>query len=109
MTVDIEAEEYEVESVDLLGDLTLQSVEVARNQLVAALKNNPRLSVRLESDALVDLAGVQLLEAVRKSAAAAGGDVGLTDAATGGLLETLGRGGFLQSPQQRQFWLKEEA
>ncbi len=100
--------DYGERAVELLFDLTLQSVVAAREALIAEVKHNSRLLIRLHPEAVVDLAGVQLLEAARKSASAVGGEVALADPAAGGLRETLSRGGFLESPQQRQFWLKQE-
>ena len=60
-----------------------------------------------DPDAVVDLTFVQMIEAGRKTAGAAGRGFRLATAASGALLETLGRGGFLESPGDRDFWLSE--
>ncbi len=91
-----------------LGDLILQGVAVAHEQLLQAARSGADLMVRLEPGALADLAGVQLLQAGRRWAEANGRGFALAEPAAGGLLETLRRGGFLQTAEQRRFWLKQE-
>lgn len=94
--------------VELQGDVTLQTVGAVHKDLLKAAEGSARLVIQLQPDAAVDLTGVQLLEAARRWADAAGGAVALAKAAENGLLETLRRGGFLHTPEQRRFWLKEE-
>ena len=93
-------------SLALSGDLTLRAAAEVRDSLLAALEESARVALDIDPEAAADLTLVQLIEAGRRSAAEAGGDITLQQPAAGGLLETLTRGGFLDTPAQRQFWLK---
>ena len=90
------------------GPVNLQTVDALRDRLLETIQAGPRLELRLPTDAPVDLTGIQLLEAARRSATAAGGELRLAVAAEGEWLATLQRGGFLQTPEQCRFWLKDE-
>lgn len=93
--------------VQLSGELTLQAIGDAHRDLLEAARSAAAMLIRVPADATVDLAGVQLLDAARRSARS-DLTVALAEPAEGGLLETLRRGGFLQTADQRRFWLKEE-
>lgn len=93
--------------VALTGELTLKTIGAAHLLLLDALKANSNVTAVVDEAAVVDLSLAQLLEAARRSAADAGGSFNLTAPATGGLLETLRRGGFLEAADQRSFWLKD--
>jgi hypothetical protein len=72
-----------------------------------ALGGGGRTTVTVSADAVIDLTLVQLLESGRRAAAEGGGRLMLAEPATNALAETLRRGGFLQTVEQRAFWLLE--
>src|ERR1700761_5188508 len=92
-------------SIDLTGDLSIRGVEDAHALLVDAFKHDGDMVVSIAPDAAVDLTFVQMMEAGRKTGVASGRAFRLAAPASGALLETLGRGGFLESPGDRDFWL----
>ena len=92
-------------SLELTGDLSIRGIDAAHAQLSDAFRQDGDVLVSVAADAIVDLTFVQMIEAGRKSAGAAGRDFRVATAASGALLETLGRGGFLESPGDRDFWL----
>lgn len=93
--------------VEFSGDLTIRAIAGAQESLVRALGEGSRVVASVAEDAAVDLTFVQLIEAARRAATAAGGEVALAGPATGPLLETLRRGGFLEAADSREFWLME--
>lgn len=93
-------------SVQLAGDLTIRGIADAHGQLLDALRSDLALSICVATDALVDLTLVQLIESARRSAEEAGGALVMEAPAQDALLQTLDRGGFLQTPDQRSFWLQ---
>jgi hypothetical protein len=94
--------------IELPAEITLGTVAAAHRSLVDALDATARVTARLATDAVIDLAGVQLLIAARRAAGDRGGVFELEGAAENELLATLRRGGFLATADQRAFWLKEE-
>jgi hypothetical protein len=93
--------------VELSGDLTLRAIGGAHQQLRDALAAHPQVAVAVDPAATVDLTLVQLLESARRSADEQGRGFELAAPASGGLLETLTRGGFVETANQRAFWLKD--
>ena len=94
-------------TVDLTGELTLRTVAAAHADLAAALEAHDEVTARVDAEATVDLAFVQLIESARRTAAEAGRGSALAAPAQGALLETLRRGGFVESAGQREFWLHQ--
>jgi hypothetical protein len=92
-------------SVELVGDLSIRGIDAAHQLLVGAFKVDGDLTVSIAGDAIADLTLVQLLQAGRRTASETGRLFRLARPACGALLETLGRGGFLESPADREFWL----
>jgi hypothetical protein len=92
-------------SLELAGDLSIRGIDAAHGLLVNAFGEDGDVLVSIAADAAVDLTLVQMVEAGRKTARDAGRGFGLATPASGALLETLGRGGFLESPGDRDFWL----
>lgn len=93
--------------VELTGDLTLRTIASAHRQLSDALSAHPVVAASVDPAATCDLTLVQLLESARRSAAEQGRGFALAAPAAGGLLETLTRGGFVETADQRAFWLKD--
>ena len=94
--------------VEFAGELTLRTIADAHARLQAAFEAGSAVTARIEADATVDLSFVQLIESARRSARDAGGDFTLAAPAEQGLLETLRRGGFVQTESQRAFWLQQQ-
>lgn len=95
--------------IRLDGLLTVASAEEIRDRLVEAVAQGRDVVVECTGAESCDLSFVQLLVAARKSAAAIGVELSLASPATGALLETLRRGGLLESAAERRFWVKEQA
>ncbi|MBS0411232.1 MAG: STAS domain-containing protein [Proteobacteria bacterium] len=96
----------DIATVDFVGDLTIRGVAAAHAQLRDALANGGAV-VRIDPDASVDLTFVQIIESGRRSARETGAGLTLAAPAQGALLETLTRGGFVERPDQRAFWLDQ--
>ena len=94
-------------TVDLAGELTLGTIAEAHAKLRDALDAHPAVSARIDAEARVDLSFVQLIESARRSARDAGASFVLAAPAQGALLETLRRGGFVETAKQRAFWLEQ--
>ena len=92
-------------SVELVGDLSIRGIDTAHGLLVDAFKDDGDLVVSIAGDAIADLTLVQVLQASRRTASETGRAFRLAAPASGALLEVLGRGGFLESPSDRDFWL----
>jgi hypothetical protein len=92
--------------VEFSGAQTLRQIQEARSRLQGALAKGSELDLKLTKVADADLSFVQLVEAARAAAAAAGGRLALTSPAQGRLLEVLELGGFLSSadPTRAAFW-----
>ena len=99
--------ESETLTVELAGELTIRSITELRERLLEALRTGRAVVARIADDAATDLTFVQLIEATRRSAQAAGQAFALAGPATGPLLETLRRAGMLSAaaPAQTEFWL----
>ncbi len=97
--------ETEILKVELEGELTIRSITELRERLLEALKSGRAVVAKIADDAVADLTFVQLIEAARRSAQAAGQAFALAGPATGPLLETLRRAGLLSAPTQTEFWL----
>ncbi|MDB5430372.1 MAG: sulfate transporter/antisigma-factor antagonist [Caulobacter sp.] len=93
--------------VELSGELTIRTVTDAHAQLRDALDAHPAVTARIDAGSAVDLSFVQLIESARRTASETGRVFALAAPATDGLLETLHRGGFAQTADQRAFWLHQ--
>ena len=91
--------------VRLHGPLNLQTITAAHTALSETLGNHAQVTVALDAPEDVDLTLVQLLLSARRTALERGGSLDLAGPAEGGLLEILRRGGFVETPDQRAFWL----
>jgi ABC-type transporter Mla MlaB component len=91
--------------IRLSGALNLNTIAPTHKILSEALQGCSRVAVELESGDDIDLTLVQLLIAARRTAEAEEGSFALTRPADGALLQMLRRGGFVETAQQRAFWL----
>ncbi|CAN7396040.1 STAS domain-containing protein [Phenylobacterium sp. LjRoot225] len=96
-----------VATIEFVGELTIRTVASCRERLVESLSASPTVQALVAADATVDLTFVQLLESARRTAREAGAAFALAEPATGQLRETLERGGFLASADDRNFWLMQ--
>lgn len=96
-------------SIELSGELTIRSINDIRMRMIHALDGHAQVTAKIAADAVVDLTFVQLMESARRSAREGGKDLCLAAPASGLLLETLQRGGFLTGDDaaRRDFWLME--
>lgn len=99
----------EAYAVELSGELTIRTITEVRGRVLEALRAHRSVVAQVANDAVADLSFVQLIEAARRSAEAAGQAFALGAPATGTLLETLRRGGFLSEADgaRNEFWLMQ--
>ena len=93
--------------VGIAGPADIRNVAELHRELLQTLQRSNAIQLRLDSDADVDLAFVQLVEAVRRFAVASGKTVSVSAPAAAGLREILQRGGFLAAAGDRAFWLHQ--
>jgi anti-anti-sigma regulatory factor len=89
----------------LSGAIDVRSIEEAFGKIKQAY-GPAGLEIDLSGVADIDLTFVQLIEAARRGAAEAGTALRLSQPASGYVLETLQRGGFLSNPPDERtlFW-----
>jgi hypothetical protein len=92
--------------VPLSGELNIRTIAAAHAELIEAFKIHQEVVGAIDPASSVDLTLVQLIESARRTARSIDGSFTLAAPAEGGLLETLRRGGFLETAEQREFWLK---
>jgi hypothetical protein len=88
--------------------VNIQTIPQARGRLLTALASNAKVVGDIDQLGEVDLTLVQLLDSARRTALDAGGMFVLAAPAQGELLDLLRRGGFIETAQQRAFWLLSE-
>jgi len=98
--------EAEPATIILSDDISISTIGEAHAKFVQAFGIHNQVIGSVDAAASVDLSGVQLIESARRTALAAGGTFVLAVPAAGDLFETLRRGGFLATRDQRAFWLK---
>lgn len=96
-----------VATIEFVGELTIRTVSVSRERLLEALSGPTTVQAHIAADATVDLTFVQLLESARRTAREAGSAFALAEPAAGQLRETLERGGFLATADDKSFWLMQ--
>lgn len=92
-------------TVGLSGLTTLRTITTAHEKLLSALtRTGGRVIIDVGENNDVDLSFVQLLLSAYRTAAQTNTDLTLSSPASGALLKTLTRGGFLHPPMNT-FWL----
>ncbi len=81
--------------LDFFGDLTIGAIGAVHAELSQALSKDTAIIIAVDAAADTDLTFVQLIEAARREAERKGSTFRLAEPASGSLLETLDRGGFL--------------
>ncbi len=90
-------------------NLTLRTVTATHQGLMEFMKTSNHTVLEFSPDSQIDISLLQLLEAARVYAATGGRTVELAEPATGALLDTLRRSGFLEgmSDEDAKFWLHQ--
>ena len=93
--------------VQLCGEISVRTIADARQKLSDAFRHNDSIIVDVAEIAEADLTLVQLMESARRAAAEQGKHFSLSAPASGALLETLKRGGFVdpQTSDGSNFWI----
>jgi hypothetical protein len=96
-------------SLSLPANLTVRAITSAREDLLTFMDAHEAGTIALADDVQVDISFIQMIEAARIHAGTAGKSIALAQPATGALLETLRRGGFLEgmSADDAKFWLHQ--
>lgn len=94
----------------LPDSLIIKNISDVHSIIQLSLAERPEIILDISEDAEADLSFVQLVEAARMDARAAGKTMRLAAPAAGSVLKVLKRGGFIdaQSPDDAQFWLHQE-
>ncbi len=93
--------------VGITGPADIRTIAECHGRLLEAMKGNEVVHVDLAALAEADLTFVQLIESARRFASYAGMTISLSAPAGTDLCEILRRGGFLNAPESRAFWLHE--
>jgi hypothetical protein len=93
----------------LPDNLTVRSVLPVREDMLKFIDAHETSMIELSDDVQVDISFIQMIEAARVYAATAGKIITLAQPASGALLETLRRSGFLEgmSDDDAKFWLHQ--
>lgn len=93
----------------LPANLTMRAITAIRDDMLTFIDTHKSATIALASDAQVDISFLQLVEAARIYADTVGKAFALAEPASGSLLETLRRSGFLEgmSAEDAQFWLHQ--
>jgi hypothetical protein len=96
-------------SLLLPANLTVRAITSAREDMLAFIDTHQAATIALADDVQVDISFIQMIEAARIYAGTAGKRIALSQPASGALLETLRRSGFLEgmSIEDSKFWLHQ--
>lgn len=97
--------------VDLSGSLVVRSAKTVHESVLAGFKQSGPVELQISDVTEADLSFVQIVEAARRSAAAAGREIRLSKPADGALRDVLELGGFLapDDADRLAFWTHEKA
>ena len=98
------------DTIHLPITLAIKNISEISKNIQQHILNNSAVVIYIPADAEADLSFVQLIEAARMDARAAGKSLRLAAPATGSVLKVLQRGGFIDEPSAdaAQFWLHQE-
>ncbi|SFA89485.1 STAS domain-containing protein [Rhizobium sp. NFR07] len=93
----------------LSDNLTVRTISAVRENMLTFIDAHEAATIALADDVQVDISFIQMIEAARIHAETAGKRIALSQPATGALLETLRRSGFLEgmSAEDAKFWLHQ--
>ena len=97
------------EAFRLPPNLTVRAINSIQQDMLKFIAKKSAMTLQLEGDCQVDISFIQLVEAARIYAGSAGKPIALAEPASGSLLETLERAGFLEgmNAEDAKFWLHE--
>ncbi|PDT31715.1 hypothetical protein CO660_02960 [Rhizobium sp. L9] len=98
------------ESITLPDVLNIRHAAELHTKINGAFRSKDTILFRIPADAEADLSFIQLMEAARRQAKAAGKTVNLSSPASGSVLNVLERSGFIESfdHEDLKFWLHKE-
>ncbi|OLP58465.1 hypothetical protein BJF93_16460 [Xaviernesmea oryzae] len=90
----------------LPSSLSIRQAGATRELILAALQESGVVLLDVPDDAEADLSFIQIVEAARRQVVSHGGSVALAHPASGSVLTTLERGGFLHemTAEDQLFW-----
>ena len=90
-------------------NLTVRAILPVREEMLEFIDSHAAATIELADDVQVDISFIQMVEAARVYAGTAGKPITLAQPASGALLETLRRSGFLEgmSDDDAKFWLHQ--
>ncbi len=90
-------------------NLTVRAILPVREDMLKFIDAHEAATIELADDVQVDISFIQIIEAARAYAGTAGKHITLAQPASGALLETLRRSGFLEgmSDDDAKFWLHQ--
>lgn len=90
-------------------NLTVRAILPVREDMLKFIDAHEVATIELADDVQVDISFIQIIEAARIYAGTAGKHIALAQPASGALLETLRRSGFLEgmSDDDAKFWLHQ--
>ena len=97
--------------VELPDILNIRNISNVYDLINPKIKSGKSILISIPKSAEADLSLIQLLESARIRAKTAGTHIIMSSPAEGSVLSVLERGGFAQtfSPEDKKFWLHEEA
>ncbi|AYD03211.1 STAS domain-containing protein [Neorhizobium sp. NCHU2750] len=95
--------------LSLPTNLTVRAIVAVREDMLKFIDKHDAGTIELAADVQVDISFLQVVEAARVYAGTAGKSIALSQPASGALLETLRRSGFLEdmSAEDTKFWLHQ--
>jgi hypothetical protein len=88
-------------------EVTIQTIGEFHADLLSTVQSSQELVLDIRVADQSDLTFIQVIESVRRTASRDGKHVALSAPAAGGLRVMLERGGFVGTPENRQFWFHE--
>ncbi|CDN56454.1 Hypothetical protein RG1141_CH41400 [Neorhizobium galegae bv. officinalis bv. officinalis str. HAMBI 1141] len=90
-------------------NLTVRTIATVQREILQFLDKTASATIELDDDCQVDISFIQLMEAARIYAVAAGKQIALARPASGPTLDVLKRSGFLDgmSAEDLKFWLHQ--
>jgi hypothetical protein len=90
-------------------NLTVRAINAVQQEMLQFIAEKSAMTLQLDGDYQVDISFIQLVEAARIYAGSVGKPIALSAPASGSLLDTLERAGFLEgmNADDAKFWLHE--
>lgn len=98
------------ESISLPEILNIRNASEVYSKIISRFRDSNNITLSLPENAEADLSFLQLIEAARRQAKAAGKTFTLSAPVGGSLLKVLERAGFMEAFDQedKKFWLHKE-